>query len=118
MCPGQLDLRHVAGYAFVFGNRTGLGAGFSAGMTTQTSGIEIHGLRFEVVVRIVAGHAADARVLRVIALAAGQPVRLEADIRNTRIGLRGDFRPCAVALPAELGSLLSRKAAKCSSVDW
>ena len=112
----QLDPRHVAGHAFVFGDRAGLGAGFSAGrscaatfsvaMAGQTFRVEIHGLSVEVVVRVVARQAADPRVVRVIAFAAGQPVGLEADVGDARISLCDDFRPGPVTLTAEIGSLV------------
>ena len=79
-------------------------------MTGQTFWVEIHGLRVEVVMRIVAGQAADARVLRVIAFAPREAVGLEADVGNARIRLRRYFRPGAVTLPAEIGSLFCREA--------
>jgi hypothetical protein len=78
---GQIKLRHVAGHTIAFGYRTSLRARFwsdrfsrarfRACMAGQALGIEIHRLRSEVVVRIVARQAADARIVRVIAFAAG-----------------------------------------------
>ena len=80
----QVDPRHMARDALVFGHRTGLGSGFPARMTGQAFGVEIYFLRIiEVVVRVVAGQAADTRVVRVIAFAPRQPVRLETDVSNT-----------------------------------
>ena len=78
----------MAGHALVFGDRTGLGARFSTRMTGQAFGVEIYFLRvIEVVVRVVAGQAADARVVRVIAFAPRQAVGLEADVGNTGVRL-------------------------------
>ena len=116
MRPRQLDPWHVAGDAIVFGNRAGLRAGFrrhrsyagnfSVAMAGQTFRVEIHYLRVEVVMRVVAGEAADTRVVRVITLAAGQAVGLKADVGNARISLGDDFRPGPVTLAAEIGSLV------------
>ena len=88
-------------------------------MTGQAFGVEIYFLRVvEVVVRVVAGQATDARVVRVIAFASGQPVRLEADISNTEVSLEGDFRPGAVTLAAEVGSLFRGETDQLVQVFW
>jgi len=62
-------------------------------------------LRFAM--RIVARHAADARVYGVITFAVGQAVGLEAYVIDVVRSLRRNLRPRAVALPAEIGYLLS-----------
>jgi hypothetical protein len=119
MRPRQVDPGHMAGHAFVFSDRTGLGAGFSTPVTGQAFGIKIHFLRVvEVVVRVVAGQAADARVVRVIAFAPGQPVGLEADVGNTGVRLRRYLRPRTVTLTAEIGGLFRRETNQLVQVLW
>jgi hypothetical protein len=114
----QLDLRHVARDALVLGNRAGLRAylsnrgfrngrvcGLSAGVASQAFAIEVHGFWIEVMVRVVAGEAADARIIRVVTLAARQTLRLKADVKDTRVPLLHDLRPGAVTLTTEIRSL-------------
>jgi hypothetical protein len=114
----QLDFRHVARDALVLGNRAGLRAylsnrgfrngsvcGLSAGVTGQAFAIEVYGFWIEVMVRVVAGEAADARIVRIVTLAARQTVRLKADVKDTRVPLLHDLCPGAVTLTTEIGSL-------------
>jgi hypothetical protein len=103
----QLDPGHVAGHALVLGNRANLRTRFAArafdpAMTSQTFRVEVYGLWIEVMVRVMASKTTDARVIRVIASAARQAVRLETDIGDTGMWLRGDFRPGAMALTAKV----------------
>ena len=60
----------------------------------------------QLVVGVVAGEATDTRVIRVVTLATGQPVRLETDIGDVKLASRGDIFPRAVTLPAKTGYLL------------
>ena len=108
----QVELRHVAGHTIRFGDRTSLRARFwrcrfsrgrlCAAVAGQALGVEIHRRGSEVVVRIVARQAADARIVWVVAFAARQAIRLKADVGNARVSLHGYFRPGAVTLAAKL----------------
>lgn len=90
--PRQLDPWHVARYAVLFGDRTGFRARLCrdrlsrgilpAAMARQTPSVEIYLLSAEVVVWIVASEAANARIIRVVAFAAREAVRLKADVGN------------------------------------
>lgn len=56
--------------------------------------------------RIVARQTADSRIIRVVTLAAGQAIRLEANVGNAQIRLHSNFCPGAMTLPAEVRHLL------------
>ena len=56
-------------------------------------------------VRIVAGQATDSLVIGVIALAARQPVRLEAEVGDVQPAEQYNLLPRTVALPAKIGDL-------------
>ena len=56
--------------------------------------------------RIVARQAADSRIIHVVTFAAGQAVRLEADVGDARVPLHSNFRPSAMALTTEVRYLL------------
>src|ERR1700761_5780661 len=75
----------------------------------QALGIETSGLRLDIVIevvgRVVAGKAANARIVRVEAFAASEPIGLKADVGDAWIGLHGNLRPGAMALAAEIRSL-------------
>ena len=110
VCTGQFQLWHVARNTICFGNRACLRARFrpTAGVTRQALGIEVHRLWAKVVVRVMARQTADARIVRVVAFAAREPVRLKADVGNTWFGFHSDLRPGAMTLPAEIRSLVRR----------
>src|SRR5271157_3702349 len=104
--PGQLDFWHVAGHAFVLGHLAGLRARFPAAVAGQTLWVVIERLAAQFVVRVMAREATDPRVIRVVALAARQPVRLEANVPYPQVTLKHNLFPRAVTLPAEVGDLL------------
>src|SRR5580692_7180498 len=116
----QIELRHMAGHAVGFGHWASLRARFwmsrfsrnrlSAGVAGQTFGVKIHWMRAEVVVWVVARQAADTCVVGVVAFAACQAIRLEADVGNTRVSLKSDFRPGAMTLTAEIRRLVRGEA--------
>jgi hypothetical protein len=51
---------------------------------------------------IVASQATNSRIVRVVALAAGQPIGLKTYIPNAEIRLHHDIRPRAVTLPTKI----------------
>jgi hypothetical protein len=59
--------------------------------------------------RIVARKTADSRIIHVVTLAAGQAIRLEADVGDAGVRLHSNFRPGAMALPAEVRDFLGRE---------
>jgi hypothetical protein len=75
-------------------------------MTRLAFRVVVQGLGAYFFVRIVAGHAAYARIIRVIAFAAGQSIGLKANIRDIRVSLHRNVRPGPVTLAAEVGCLL------------
>ena len=104
---GQLDLRHMARDAVFF--RHAACRPLPAAMAGQALRVISAALRLQWRMGIVAGGAADAGILRVIAFAVGQAVRLEADVLNSSRTFDRDLRPRAMALPAEVRHLLGRK---------
>jgi len=112
----QLKLRHVAGHTLFFGHRTRFCArlqagrfrvaGISACVTGEAFVVEVHRLRVEVVVRVVAGEATHARIVRVVAFATREAIRLKADVGNTRVRLSRYLCPGAMTLAAEIGRLI------------
>lgn len=67
----------------MFRHTAGLGTGLSSFMAGLTLGIVVSRLGARFCVRVVAGQAADARVVWVVASAAPEPVRLEANVIDT-----------------------------------
>src|ERR1700722_18636892 len=100
---GQFELRHVAGDTIAFCDGASLRTRFWAGrlsggrfycaVASQAFGVEVHWFWTEVVVRVVARQAADARVVRVETLAARDAIRLETNVGDPWMGLDGDLRP-------------------------
>src|SRR5205085_4739471 len=62
--------------------------------------------------RIVTGHATNARVGGIVTAAIGQPVGLEANVVDIVRTVGGDLRPGAVAFSAKVRQFLSRKLAE------
>ena len=63
----QFDLGHMAGDAVVFRHRTGFGFDLSAAMAGLALCVIVGRLYAELLVRVVAGHATDARVVGIVA---------------------------------------------------
>ena len=126
--PRQLDPWHVARYAVIFGDRTAFRARLCrdrlcrgilpAAMAGQTPCVEVYLLGAEVVVRVVASEAANARIIRVVAFAAGQAVRLKADIGDPGVSQRNHFRPGSVTLAAKVGCLVRGEPNQPMQVFW
>ena len=70
-----------------------------AGLTFAVVG---RGLGDQFTVRVVTSEAADSRIIRVVALAAGQAIGLETHIANPEIRLQNNFRPRPMTLPAKI----------------
>ena len=100
--PGQLEFWHVAAYTFVRGHRARLRAGFPATVTGLAFCVVIYWFTAHFVVRVVARQAANSRVVRIVALAARQPVGLKPNVRYAQITLQRNFLPRSVTLPAEV----------------
>ena len=105
----QFNLRHVTGDALASRYRARFRSGLSALMACLTLSVVIDGPGVHFLVRIMAGHAANALIIRVIAFTAGQSIGLEANVRDTRVSLHCNVRPGPVALAAEVGCLLGRE---------
>lgn len=56
----------------------------------------------------MAGETADPFIVWIKALAFRKSVRLEAYVSDAWLALRGNFRPCAVTITAEIGYFLGR----------
>ena len=87
MCPWKLELRHVAGNTLVRGHGARFGARFSATMACLALRIIVHGIAGYLMVRVMTRETADAWVVRVVTLAAREPVWLETDIRDVQQAL-------------------------------
>src|ERR1700722_993828 len=115
---GQFELRHVAGDTIAFCDRASLrtrfwagrfsGGRFCSAVASQALGVEVHRFWTEVVVRVVARQAADARVVRVETLAARDAIRLEANVGDAWARLHGYLRPGTMTLAAKIRGLVSR----------
>ena len=86
--PRQLYFRHVAACAIGFCNgaglhRRGCGCWFALAVALQATGVVCLYFLIQGLVRIVAGDAADARIVADKAFAHGEPVRLNANERRT-----------------------------------
>src|SRR5215471_3244132 len=77
----QLDFRHVAAGAVLFGHRTGARLRFG-GVAGAALGVVSGGGGLQRSVGIVAGGAADAGVGHVVAAAVGEAIGLEADVER------------------------------------
>jgi hypothetical protein len=64
----QFDLGHMARDAVVFRDRTGFGFDLPAAVAGLALCVIVSCLYAEFLVRVVAGHAADARVVGIVAL--------------------------------------------------
>jgi hypothetical protein len=106
VCPGQLEFWHVAGHTLVCGHRTGLRARFPASVTRLAFCVVVDRFVAHLVVRVMAREAANSWVICIVALAARQPVRLEANVTNAQITLQGNFFPRPVTLSTEVRHLL------------
>jgi hypothetical protein len=102
VCPGQLEFWHMAGHTFVGGHGAGLCAKFPPTVTGLAFCVVIDWFATHFVVRVMAREAANSRVVRIVAFAARQPVRLEANIRYAQVALQGNFFPRPVTLSAEI----------------
>ena len=91
----QLKLRHVAGHTLFFGHRTRFCARLQAGRF-RVAGISA----------CVTGEATHARIVRVVAFATREAIRLKADVGNTRVRLSRYLCPGAMTLAAEIGRLI------------
>src|SRR6185295_12926728 len=78
-------------------------------MTGRAFGIEKGGVAFTRFMRVVTGQATDARVFRVVALAVGQAVRLEAHIQRAANPQDGDLLPGAMTGAAEIREIICGK---------
>src|ERR1700691_476325 len=96
--PGQFDLRHVAGGAIVFGDRAIL---LPPVVTCLAFSVVMGGSRHNFFVWIVTRRAADALVVRVVALAVSHPVGLEAHVGDAVRTVRRNVPPGAMAASAE-----------------
>lgn len=103
---GELELWHMTRGTFVCGHRTSFGAGFSPTMASLALCIIFYRIALYFMMRIMAGEAADSRVLYVVTLTAGQAVRLEANVVDVREALQRDLFPGPVTLTAEIGDAL------------
>src|ERR1700733_11229876 len=100
----QVQLRHVTTGAIFLCDGAQLARGISALiMARLTLGIIAGRVTYHVHVRIVARQATNPLIGRVVALAVGEPVRLEANVQDAERAARGDLRPCTMAAAAELG---------------
>jgi hypothetical protein len=81
-------------------------------MTCQTLGVVSLSPVLHLPVRVVTSRASNATVGRIVALAIGQPVGLEADIVNVVRTIHIDLRPGPVALSAKVGQLVVRQFAQ------
>ena len=104
--PGQLEFWHVAGHTFFCGHRTRFRTQFTAAMTGLAFRVVIDEFAAHFVVRVMAREAANSRVVRVVAPATRQAVRLEANVCNAQVTLQGNFFPRPVTLSAEVRHLL------------
>ena len=100
---GQLDFRHVAGAAPVRGHLASLSARLTASVTGLALGVVIGRIAVHLAVWIVAGDTANTRIIGIVTLATGQPIRLEPDVGNVELASRRDVLPRAVTLPAKSG---------------
>src|SRR5690348_10081267 len=98
----------MARHALAFRHRTSLCFRFSASVTRLALCIVIYRLRAGLRMRVVTCETTDARIVRVVAFALRETIRLETYVGNAGAGLHGDFRPCAVTLAAKIGGLLRR----------
>ena len=95
----QIDFRHMASHAVGLCHTADLsmqGGGMTGGAFSVVAGK----IRIDLSVRIVAGGAANAAILRVEALAVGQPVGLETNIIDTTRSVESDLGPGAVTASA------------------
>ena len=88
---GQFNFGHVAGDAVVFCDVTGFGFDFSAAMAGLALCVIVARLSAHLRVRVVAGHATDARIVGIVAQAAPKPVRLEANVIDAVVLTNHDF---------------------------
>jgi len=102
---GQLEFWHMASHAFFCGHLASPRAWFPAAMTGLAFRVVIGWFAAHFVVRIMAGEAANSRIIGVVAPAPSQPVRLEANVRNAQVTLQRNFFPRPVALSAEVRHL-------------
>src|SRR5437667_5900882 len=117
--PRDLVLGHVTGYAVLrcFRARlrppgTGAARALSRGVAREASSIVKRRRLFNLLMRIVTCGAANPHIRRVVALAVGQPVRLEADVVDVMWAVGRNLRPRAVALAAEIRHLLGSQLAQ------
>ena len=108
----QFDLGHMARDAVVFRHRTGFGFDLPAAMAGLALCVIVSRLYAEFLVRVVAGHATDARVVGIVAFTAPKAVRLEANVVDTAVFLHQDFCPGAVTAAAEVGYVFSSEIAQ------
>lgn len=92
----------MTGCAIRFSYPAQLGARLSSAMVSLTFVVVSRRVRHQFLVRVVAGQATDARIIRVVALAPGQTIGLKTDVPDAQIRLHDDFRPSAMTPPAEL----------------
>lgn len=103
---GQLKLWHVTTDAIRLRDTARFGAGLRAVVTCETLRGVVRRYRIDFLMRIVACKTADPFVIWVKALAFSKPIRLKANVRDARFALRGNFRPGAMAIAAEVGHFL------------
>ena len=105
----QFHFRHVAACAIRLGDRTKLRRTRNHGctwlrrsrMASQTFRVVVSLVPNHILVRIVAGQAANARIGSVITSAVRQPVRLEADIHRASPVISHHRFPRTMALTAK-----------------
>ena len=106
MRPRQIEFGHVARSAAVRGHLTHPCPRPASPVTGLALGIVIEGVAVQLVVRVMTSQATDPWVIHVVALASGQPVRLETDIVDIEPTLRDHGVPSAVALSTKVGYFL------------
>ena len=109
---GQLNLRHVARRAAAGRHLAGPRFWLAARMTGLALGVVIGCFGVYILMRVVAGKATDSGIIRVIAPAARQSIRLEPDIGDVQLARQCDFLPRAVTLSAKSGNLISGESAQ------
>jgi hypothetical protein len=78
-------------------------------MASLTLRVVVYRLAGGLLMWVVARKAANALIVRVVAFAAGQTIRLEANIRDTRLALTSNLFPGAMTLTAKVRGLFGGK---------
>ena len=74
-----------------------------AGLALRIVSVQV---RFQRLMRIVAGGAANSRIGSIVTLAVGEAIGLEADVVDVARSVRCNLGPGPMALPSEIGSFL------------